>query len=196
LSAGCQDLPQTGTGAGIEGRGQMVTDKDLQLPRQVSQRSPNRPGGILVQYTSDSFKTGPAGAATMAHMVRFDFIGLAVTNMAESLRFYRLLGLDIPADADAQPHVEVSLPGGMRLAWDTVENIRSFDPDWREPQGGSRVNLAFGCGSPAEVDKTYADLLAAGFTGHKEPWDAFWGQRYATLRDPDGNGVDLYAPLS
>ena len=38
-------------------------------------------------------------------------------------------------------------------------------------------------------------MVAAGFEGHLEPWDAFWGQRYATLRDPDGIGVDLYAAL-
>ncbi|MFL6036949.1 MAG: glyoxalase, partial [Gaiellaceae bacterium] len=28
-----------------------------------------------------------------------------------------------------------------------------------------------------------------------EPFDAFWGQRYATVVDPDGNAVDLFAPL-
>ena len=33
-----------------------------------------------------------------------------------------------------------------------------------------------------------------GFDGHKAPWGAFWGQRYASLPDPDGNGVDLYPP--
>ena len=27
-----------------------------------------------------------------------------------------------------------------------------------------------------------------------KPWDAFWGQRYAVLHDPDGHQVDLYAP--
>jgi catechol 2,3-dioxygenase-like lactoylglutathione lyase family enzyme len=127
---------------------------------------------------------------------RFDFIGLAVNDMAESLRFYRLLGLDIPAGADGQPHVEVSLPGGLRIAWDSVENIKSFDPDWPEPTGGSRINLAFACESPAAVDKVYSELLAAGYQGHKEPWDAFWGQRYATVHDPNGNNVDLYASLS
>jgi uncharacterized glyoxalase superfamily protein PhnB len=57
------------------------------------------------------------------------------------------------------------------------------------------VSLAFLCDSPADVDRLYAELVAAGATGHREPWDAFWGQRYATLRDPDGNGVDLFAPL-
>jgi catechol 2,3-dioxygenase-like lactoylglutathione lyase family enzyme len=29
----------------------------------------------------------------------------------------------------------------------------------------------------------------------KEPYDAFWGQRYANVADPDGNAVDLFAPL-
>jgi hypothetical protein len=28
-----------------------------------------------------------------------------------------------------------------------------------------------------------------------EPWDAFCGQRYAEVEDPDGNVVDLFAPL-
>ena len=35
----------------------------------------------------------------------------------------------------------------------------------------------------------------AGFEGKAEPWDAFWGQRFAYLRDPDGNTVALFAPL-
>jgi uncharacterized glyoxalase superfamily protein PhnB len=32
--------------------------------------------------------------------------------------------------------------------------------------------------------------------GEKEPWDAFWGQRYALLGDPDGVRVNLYAALT
>jgi uncharacterized glyoxalase superfamily protein PhnB len=45
------------------------------------------------------------------------------------------------------------------------------------------------------VDELYAQALEAGGRAHKEPFDAFWGQRYAQLRDPDGNPVDLYASL-
>jgi uncharacterized glyoxalase superfamily protein PhnB len=45
------------------------------------------------------------------------------------------------------------------------------------------------------VDETYAKVTDAGFTGEKEPEDAFWGQRYAQLQDPDGVTVDLYAAL-
>ena len=64
------------------------------------------------------------------------------------------------------------------------------------PTGSARVSLAIECPSPSEVDATYARLTAAGHAGHHEPWDAFWGQRYAAVKDPDGNTVDLYANLS
>jgi hypothetical protein len=37
--------------------------------------------------------------------------------------------------------------------------------------------------------------VAAGSHGYKAPWDAVWGQRYAVIHDPDGNSVDLFAPL-
>ncbi|RIJ77872.1 glyoxalase [Nakamurella silvestris] len=126
---------------------------------------------------------------------RFDLVGIVVTDMAASLAFYRLLGLTIPPDADAQGHVETTLPGGLRLAWDTVEVIRSFDPGWEAPAGGHGISLAFVCDGPAEVDAVYTALVEAGHHGHTAPWDAFWGQRYATVHDPDGNSVDLFAAL-
>jgi catechol 2,3-dioxygenase-like lactoylglutathione lyase family enzyme len=123
-------------------------------------------------------------------------IGVVVQDMARSLAFYRRLGLDVPAGADGEPHVEVGLPGGLKLAFDTVATVRSFDPSWMPASGSPRMGLAFACDSPAEVDKLYGELVAAGYEGHKEPWDAFWGMRYAVLHDPDGNSVDLYCPLA
>jgi catechol 2,3-dioxygenase-like lactoylglutathione lyase family enzyme len=125
---------------------------------------------------------------------RFAVVGVVVTDMAASLAFYRRLGLDVPADADAAPHVEVDLGGGLRLALDTEDTIRSFDPDWTPPGAGGRAALAFACDSPADVDATYAALTDAGYDGHLAPWDAFWGMRYASVHDPDGLGVDLFAP--
>ena len=125
---------------------------------------------------------------------RLDLIGLVVRDMARALAFYRHLGLEVPSDADQQPHVETTLPGGLRLAWDTVETVRSFDPAWTPPSGGARIGLAFRLDTPAEVDQAYEQLVSLGYDGHKEPWDAFWGQRYAIIHDPDGNSVDLFAP--
>ncbi|AHI00872.1 VOC family protein [Kutzneria viridogrisea] len=124
---------------------------------------------------------------------RFSAIGLVVADMAKSLAFYRALGLDIPAGADSEPHVEVTLPGGLRLMWDSVQTVHSFNPSWQAPVGSSRAALAFDCGSPQGVDEAFANLVGAGYEGGKQPWDAFWGQRYATLHDPDGNEVDLFA---
>ncbi|GAA5187972.1 VOC family protein [Rugosimonospora acidiphila] len=126
--------------------------------------------------------------------LHFHFIGLVVADMARSLAFYRRLGLAVPDGADGEPHVEAPLGDGAILAWDTVEVIRGIDPEWTPPSGSPRAALAFRCADPAEVDRVYGDLVGAGYTGHKQPWDAFWGQRYAVLHDPDGNAVDLFAP--
>ncbi len=121
-------------------------------------------------------------------------IGLVVADMAASLAFYRQVGLEIPVDRDTQPHVDVELPGGLRLAWDTEETIRSFDQSWVGPSGGHRIALAFACETPADVDDLYRTLVGSGSTEHLAPWDAFWGQRYAVVLDPDGNHVELFAP--
>lgn len=127
--------------------------------------------------------------------IRFNVIGLVVADMGRALAFYRDLGLDIPKEADDEPHVELGLPGGLRLAWDRSDVVKGFDPSWIPPAGGHRMGLAFLCDSPGEVDATYERMLKLGHTGHKEPWDAPWGQRYAMIQDPDGNPVDLFSPL-
>jgi len=119
-------------------------------------------------------------------------VGMVVEDMGASLAFYRRLGFGIPLEHDTEPHVEAELPGGLRFLWDTVDTIRSFDPEWTKPTGGPALGMAFRCD---DVDKTYEELVDAGYQGHKQPWDAFWGQRYACVEDPDGNVVDLFAPL-
>jgi catechol 2,3-dioxygenase-like lactoylglutathione lyase family enzyme len=146
---------------------------------------------------SETSKTALAAVRTVASMnLRPALIELVVADMGATLAFYRRLGLDIPADADNQPHVDIELTGGLRLAWDTEEIIRSFDPAWTPPSGGHRSALAFACESPAEVDAAWAELTAAGYDGHLAPWDAVWGMRYAVVHDPDGTPVDLFAQLS
>jgi catechol 2,3-dioxygenase-like lactoylglutathione lyase family enzyme len=127
--------------------------------------------------------------------VRFDAIGLVVSDMAASVTFYRRLGFPFPEGAESAPHAEAGLPGGLRLLLDTEEAVRSFSPPGWQPPSGGRHSLALRCDTPEEVDAVYEELTRAGVHGELKPWDAGWGQRYAVVHDPDGHGVDLFAPL-
>ncbi len=125
--------------------------------------------------------------------VNFAAVGIAVADMDAAVAFYERLGLE-KTQGD-EHHTELALPGGTWLMLDSHATIQAFDPSHDPAAGGGRTSLAFACDSPAEVDGAYADLVGAGYEGKHEPWDAFWGQRYATVLDPDGNAVDLFAPL-
>ncbi len=124
-------------------------------------------------------------------MPHLDAIGIVSADLDRTRAFYRLLGVEF---AEGDDHVEATMPNGLRLMLDTEDVIRSFAPEWSRATG-NQVGIAFACASPAEVDEIYASVVAAGFHGEKEPWDAFWGHRYAQLHDPDGVPVDLFAAL-
>jgi catechol 2,3-dioxygenase-like lactoylglutathione lyase family enzyme len=126
-------------------------------------------------------------------MIRPDMIGLVVEDIRRSLAFYRHLGLEVADPKGDEPYVEVKA-NGYRISWNSVQMVKKLEPGWAPP-AGHRMELAFLCDSPKEVDATYETLAKAGYTGHKEPWDAFWGQRYAVVVDPDGNHVSIFAAL-
>ncbi len=121
-------------------------------------------------------------------------VEIATKDMARALDFYRLLGLDVP-EPDG-PHVEVELPGGNKLAFDEEGIIAGMHPGWKPPTQPGRVALAFNVSEPADVDALFERVTAAGHPGALKPFDAPWGQRYATVTDPDGTSVDLFCALS
>ena len=121
-------------------------------------------------------------------------VEIATSDMARALDFYRLFGLHIP-DPDG-PHIEVELPGGNTLAFDDEQIIAGMHPGWTPPTQQGRVALAFKVSDPSEVDALYEIVTGAGHPGALKPFDAPWGQRYATVTDPDGTSVDLFCPLS
>ena len=125
-------------------------------------------------------------------MPELNAIGVVAADATRSIAFYRLLGVDFPKDGEG--HIEATLASGVRFMLDSEEVVTSFRPDWTR-ETGNQLALAFECASPAEVDELYGRVAAAGFQAEKEPWDAFWGQRYAQVRDPDGVPVDLFAAL-
>ena len=124
--------------------------------------------------------------------MKLDAIGIVSADMKESIRFYRLLGLDFPDSGE--DHIEATTPGGLRVMLDTEGLIKQIDPAWVKPVGHAMM-LGFLCESPRHVDEAFSKIISSGFKAKKPPWDAFWGQRYASVLDPDGNAVDLFAPL-
>jgi uncharacterized glyoxalase superfamily protein PhnB len=128
-------------------------------------------------------------------MPRLDAIGVIVSDMSRAIDFYSRVGLEFAEASVDEVHAEAIGPGGLRVMLDTEASVMSFS-DWQPPIGGGpRTALAFLCDSAAEVDVTYQHLVTAGGHGHLPPFDAPWGQRYATIHDHDGNAIDLFAPL-
>ncbi len=149
---------------------------------------------LKAMIESDESHSTTMDGGTPKMSPRLDAIGIVVQDMARALAFYRELGLEVAPGAENEPHVEATLPSGLRVMWDTIEVVRTIDPNWQPPTG-HRMGLAFLCDTPAEVDSTYERLTSLGYQGFKPPWDAFWGQRYAVVHDPDENSIDLFAPL-
>jgi catechol 2,3-dioxygenase-like lactoylglutathione lyase family enzyme len=135
----------------------------------------------------------PTLSASVEAVPQLNAIGVISSDMARSIRFYRLLGLDVPETPD-EPHVDTFLPNGVRFMLDAEAHMGDVKEGWTR-QTGNQIALAFECATPEEVDETHRRVVGAGFHNEKEPWDAFWGQRYAQLRDPDGVVIDLYAAL-
>ena len=123
-------------------------------------------------------------------MPQLDAIGIVSADLQATVRFFRLVGLQIPDTTE--DHIDVVTPGGVRIMFDALELVKQLDPDWVKPVGRP-IGLAFRCINAKEVDEVYARITTAGFRGKAPPFDAFWGQRYATVLDPDGNAVDLFA---
>ncbi|WP_293914029.1 VOC family protein [Deinococcus sp.] len=128
-----------------------------------------------------------------------NYISFVVADMQRSLDFYCTLGLPIAQGAhlnaagEPEDHVEIS-QNGLRIAWETETMIQGLGTGWTPPPAGqSRLGVAFEASSSAEVDAACERLSAHGYIVKAEPFDAFWGQRYATVVDPDGNTVDVFA---
>src|SRR4051812_28147707 len=123
---------------------------------------------------------------------RLAVISIITNDMTAAVAFYEACGLLLSGGGPDEPHSEFS-GAGIAVMLDTREIATAIDPDWRPPSGGHAMALAFDCGTPDEVDATFDRMVAAGAGIAKKPWDAFWGQRYAVITDPDGNPVDLFA---
>lgn len=127
-------------------------------------------------------------------MIRLDAVAVSATDMGKTVAFYERLGFVFGDWGPEDQHVEpITKDGDVRLMIDTAALMQQLTGE--VPRPPNHASFAMRCGSPAEVDAVAARLKAAGDTLTVEPWDAFWGQRYATVKDPDGYQIDLFAEL-
>ncbi|TAK14576.1 MAG: glyoxalase [Anaerolineae bacterium] len=126
--------------------------------------------------------------------MKIDAVAVSSSDFTRTLALYRALGFEFPAYSEEEQHIEAVTPqGSARLMIDSKSLMTELIGE--APRPGNHSAFAIRYDSPAEVDAAAERVKAAGFTLATEPWDAFWGQRYAVAQDPDGYRVDLYAPL-
>lgn len=133
--------------------------------------------------------------------MKLETISIITADMPAAITFYSALGLELADGGPDAPHTEFT-SGSLRVLLDTEAVMLGIGPEWIRPTGGQTMSLAFDCSTAEAVDATFAQLTQTDTPGSQavagvvnEPWDAFWGQRYAVVSDPDGNTVDLFAAL-
>lgn len=126
--------------------------------------------------------------------MKLNAVGVTARNLKKSVAFYSLLGFQFPEFKEDEQHVETTPNGDAKLMIDSVEMIKEILGE--DPKPGNHSPFAVQYDSPQELNKVTEKIKESGFTIVKEPWDAFWGQRYAIVEDPDGYKVDLYAYLA
>jgi len=116
----------------------------------------------------------------------------ATTSGADVLRnadtaMYRAKALGKGRTEQFEPLMRVDLLNRLEL------EEQLFAPDTWTGSHGGRLGLAARCERPEDVDALHDLLVPLGQGSHLAPFDAFWGQRYASVLDPDSSPVDLYA---
>ena len=124
--------------------------------------------------------------------MHIDQVNIVVEDVAATVAFFEQLGLAVPGYDPAWDveHRSVTTPDGCDVDIDSVGFAR-----WWGGVEGPCVVVNLRCETRAEVDERYAALVGSGHAGLKEPWDAFWGARYAVVRGPGGNAIGLMSPI-
>ena len=118
-------------------------------------------------------------------------VNLIVTDLARAKEFWTLLGW--PSTPRHTNAALLTFPSGMNLVLHEPEFARRWDPAYAGPAAGSTV-VDLNVSSREAVDELHGRVVEAGFTSSVEPWDTFFGARYAIVSDADGHRIGLKSP--
>ena len=127
-------------------------------------------------------------------------VDFVARDMEATIAFYRALGLEVPETAiwrtaTGAHHVDITMPGGTIVHFDSYALAKRYNRGWCEPSDtSSRIVVNFRVASRDEVDRLHDHMTALGHASAQPPYDAFWGARYAIVEDPDGNHVGIMSP--
>jgi catechol 2,3-dioxygenase-like lactoylglutathione lyase family enzyme len=135
----------------------------------------------------------------------FNQINLVCGDMDASIAFYRRLGMEFPeARVWRTPtgghHAGAAGPSADRaidFELDSTAFAQCWNTGWKDRIDlRGRIVIGFRLSTREDVDNMFRDMVAAGYRGLQEPYDALWGARYAVIEDPDGIAVGLMSPVS
>ncbi len=130
----------------------------------------------------------------LPHLDQLNVVG----DMERSLAFYHQLGVDVPSvwrGTNGQQHASAANTA-IDLDFDSPAFAAVWDAGWagRSDLAG-RVVVGFKVGDRDEVDRLFSILTSDGHKALQQPYDAFWGARYAIVEDPDGFAVGLMSAI-
>lgn len=125
--------------------------------------------------------------------IYLDQVNIVVKDMDAMAAYYARLGLDVRDGGTPvwQPHHREVPTDGATIELDSEPFAAMWNQGW---PGGAGVVLGFRVATREDVDRLFGELTAAGHVGQQEPYDAFWGARFAVVSDPDWNSVALTSP--
>ncbi|MGX7244064.1 VOC family protein [Enterococcus quebecensis] len=121
--------------------------------------------------------------------MKLDMVGIIVESMEQAILFYERLGFKAIGEKNAE-YVELDHVG-TRISLNTkkmIAGVYGYEPK----NEGDKIELAFLCESSAEIDQLCKTMKDFGYEIFREPWQAFWGQYYAIIKDPDGNLLSFF----
>ena len=124
--------------------------------------------------------------------VKFDMVGLFVTDLPSMVRFYRdVIGIRIEWDGSG-PYAEFRHEGIRFAMFERRElpELLGKEPTYAPGVNGT-FELAVNVGKPENVDATFKRYVENGAAEVYAPRNEPWKMRSAMVADPDGNLLEI-----
>jgi len=124
--------------------------------------------------------------------MRFDAVGLFVTDMASMVAFYRdVIGMQTDWNGK-EPNAELRSDGFRLIMYGRRDFEKMTSRSFGYPQGvNGTMELAYEAENYAAVDREYARITALGAVSVMPPTTEPWGQRTCYVSDPEGNLIEI-----